>query len=162
MNNDAQEEQQNAYYKYFNQEAHKSYGFDRKLDTETNKNTQDIFARIIHYFTVKGFSRFALYLDYRYNQSNIEYGRDGFLANLKMRQDSPLSRAIDDESTRSWNEKDYQHTIEPKLSIAKSIFNFELTPTLNLKRQQLDYHKRNLPDLSLKREYRYWAIEALF
>ena len=131
MNNDAQEEQQNAYYKYFNQEAHKSYGFDRKLDTETNKNTQDIFARIIHFFTVKGFSRFALSLDYRYNQSNIEYGRDGFLANLKMRQDSPLSRAIDDESTRSWNEKDDQHTIQPKLSIAKSIFNFEFTPTLN-------------------------------
>ncbi len=162
MNNDAQEEQQNAYYKYFNQEAHQSYGFDRKLDTETNKNTQDIFARIIHFFTVKGFSRFALSLDYRYNQSNIEYGRDGFLAKLKMRQDSPLSRAIDDESTRSWNEKDYQHTIEPKLSIGKSIFAFEFTPTLNLKRQQLDYHKRNLPDLSLKREYRYWAIEALF
>ena len=162
LNNDAQEEQQNTYYKYFNQEAHKSYGFDRKLDTETNKNTQDIFARIIHFFTVKGFSRFALSLDYRYNQSNIEYGRDGFLANLKMRQDSPLSRAIDDESTRSWNEKDYQHTIEPKLSIAKSIFNFEFTPTLNLKRQQLDYHKRNLPNLSLKQEYRYWAIEALF
>ena len=162
LNNDAQEEQQNTYYKYFNQEAHKSYGFDRKLDTETNKNAQDIFARIIHYFTVKGFSRFALSLDYRYNQSNIEYGRDGFLANLKMRQDSPLSRAIDDESTRSWNEKDYQHTIEPKLSIAKSIFNFEFTPTLNLKRQQLDYHKRNLPNLSLKQEYRYWAIEALF
>ncbi len=162
LNNDAQEEQQNAYYKYFNQEAHKSYGFDRKLDTETNKNTQDIFARVIHFFTVKGFSRFALSLDYRYNQSNIEYGRDGFLANLEMRQDSPLSRAIDDESTRSWNEKDDQHTIEPKLSIAKSIFNFEFTPTLNLKRQQLDYHKRNLPDLSLKREYRYWAIEALF
>lgn len=162
LNNDAQEEQQNTYYKYFNQEAHKSYGFDRKLDTETNKNTQDIFARIIHFFTVKGFSRFALSLDYRYNQSNIEYGRDGFLANLKMRQDSPLSRAIDDESTRSWNEKDYQHTIEPKLSIAKSIFAFEFTPTLNFKRQQLDYHKRNLPDLSLKREYRYWAIEAQF
>lgn len=162
LNNDAQEEQQNTYYKYFNQEAHKSYGFDRKLDTETNKNTQDIFARIIHFFTVKGFSRFALSLDYRYNQSNIEYGRDGFLANLKMRQDSPLSRAIDDESTRSWNEKDYQHTIEPKLSIAKSVFAFEFTPTLNLKRQQLDYHKRNLPDLSLKQEYRYWAIEALF
>lgn len=162
LNNDAQEEQQNTYYKYFNQEAHKSYGFDRKLDTETNKNTQDIFARIIHFFTVKGFSRFALSLDYRYNQSNIEYGRDGFLANLKMRQDSPLSRAIDDESTRSWNEKDYQHTIEPKLSIAKSIFAFEFTPTLNFKRQQLDYHKRNLPDLSLKQEYRYWAIEALF
>ena len=162
LNNDAQEEQQNAYYKYFNQEAHKSYGFDRKLDTETNKNAQDIFARIIHYFTVKGFSRFALSLDYRYNQSNIEYGRDGFLAKLKMRQDSPLSRAIDDESTRSWNEKDDQHTIQPKLSIGKSIFNFEFTPTLNLKRQQLDYHKRNLPDLSLKREYRYWAIEALF
>lgn len=55
LNNDAQEEQQNTYYKYFNQEAHKSYGFDRKLDTETNKNTQDIFARIIHFFTVKGF-----------------------------------------------------------------------------------------------------------
>ena len=162
LNNDAQEEQQNAYYKYFNQEAHKSYGFDRKLDTETNKNTQDIFARIIHFFTVKGFSRFALSLDYRYNQSNIEYGRDGFLANLKMRQDSPLSRAIDDESTRSWNEKDDQHTIQPKLSIAKSIFNFEFTPTLNLKRQQLDYHKRNLPDLSLKQEYRYWAIETQF
>lgn len=162
LNNDAQEEQQNAYYKYFNQEAHKSYGFDRKLDTETNKNTQDIFARIIHFFTVKGFSRFALSLDYRYNQSNIEYGRDGFLAKLKMRQDSPLSRAIDDESTRSWNEKDYQHTIEPKLSIGKSIFAFEFTPTLNLKRQQLDYHKRNLPDLSLKREYRYWAIETQF
>ena len=162
LNNDAQEEQQNTYYKYFNQEAHKSYGFDRKLDTETNKNTQDIFARIIHFFTVKGFSRFALSLDYRYNQSNIEYGRDGFLANLKMRQDSPLSRAIDDESTRSWNEKDYQHTIEPKLSIGKSIFAFEFTPTLNFKRQQLDYHKRNLPDLSLKQEYRYWAIEALF
>ncbi|MBF0964864.1 MAG: hypothetical protein HXK17_05810, partial [Alloprevotella sp.] len=162
LNNDAQEEQQNTYYKYFNQEAHKSYGFDRKLDTETNKNTQDIFARIIHFFTVKGFSRFALSLDYRYNQSNIEYGRDGFLANLKMRQDSPLSRAIDDESTRSWNEKDYQHTIEPKLSIGKSIFAFEFTPTLNFKCQQLDYHKRNLPDLSLKREYRYWAIEALF
>lgn len=162
LNNDAQEEQQNTYYKYFNQEAHKSYGFDRKLDTETNKNTQDIFARIIHFFTVKGFSRFALSLDYRYNQSNIEYGRDGFLANLKMRQDSPLSRATDDESTRSWNEKDYQHTIEPKLSIAKSIFNFEFTPTLNLKRQQLDYHKRNLPNLSLKQGYRYWAIEALF
>lgn len=36
LNNDAQEEQQNTYYKYFNQEAHKSYGFDRKLDTETN------------------------------------------------------------------------------------------------------------------------------
>lgn len=162
LNNDAQEEQQNTYYKYFNQEAHKSYGFDRKLDMETNKNTQDIFARIIHYFTVKGFSRFALSLDYRYNQSNIEYGRDGFLAKLKMRQDSPLSRAIDDESTRSWNEKDYQHTIEPKLSIGKSIFAFEFTPTLNLKRQQLDYHKRNLPDLSLKREYRYWAIETQF
>ncbi len=162
MNNDAQEEQQNTYYKYFNQEAHKSYGFDRKLDTETNKNTQDIYARIIHYFTVKGFSRFALSLDYRYNQSNIEYGRGGFLANLKMGQDSPLPRAIDDESTRSWNEKDYQHTIEPKLGIAKSIFNFEFTPTLNLKRQQLDYHKRNLPDLSLKQEYRYWAIEAQF
>lgn len=162
LNNDAQEEQQNTYYKYFNQEAHKSYGFDRKLDTETNKNTQDIFARIIHFFTVKGFSRFALSLDYRYNQSNIEYGRDGFLAKLKMRQDSPLSRAIDDESTRSWNEKDYQHTIEPKLSIGKSIFAFEFTPTLNLKRQQLDYHKRNLPDLSLKREYRYWAIETQF
>lgn len=162
LNNDAQEEQQNTYYKYFNQEAHKSYGFDRKLDTETNKNTQDIFARIIHFFTVKGFSRFALSLDYRYNQSNIEYGRDGFLANLKMRQDSPLSRAIDDESTRSWNEKDYQHTIEPKLSIGKSIFAFEFTPTLNFKRQQLDYHKRNLPDLSLKQEYRYWAIETQF
>ncbi len=162
LNNDAQEEQQNTYYKYFNQEAHQSYGFDRKLDTETNKNTQDIYARIIHFFTVKGFSRFSLSLDYRYNQSNIEYGRGGFLANLKMRQDSPLSRAIDDESTRSWNEKDCQHTIEPKLGIAKSIFNFEFTPTLNLKRQQLDYHKRNLPDLSLKQEYRYWAIEALF
>lgn len=79
-----------------------------------------------------------------------------------MRQDSPLSRAIDDESTRSWNEKDDQHTIQPKLSIAKSIFNFEFTPTLNLKRQQLDYHKRNLPNLSLKREYRYWAIETQF
>ena len=162
LNNDAQEEQQNTYYKYFNQEAHQSYGFDRKLDTETNKNTQDIYARIIHFFTVKGFSRFSLSLDYRYNQSNIEYGRGGFLANLKMRQDSPLSRAIDDESTRSWNEKDCQHTIEPKLGIAKSIFNFEFTPTLNLKRQQLDYHKRNLPDLSLKQEYRYWAIETQF
>lgn len=162
LSNGSQEEQQNTNYKYFNQESHKSYGLDRTLHTENNKNTQGINARIVRYFTVKGFSRVALYLDYRYNQSNIEYGRDGFLAHSQMTQDSPTPRTIDDETTRSWSEKDYQHTIEPKVSIGKSIFTFEFTPSLNLKHQQLHYHKRSLPDLSLKREYKYWAIEALF
>lgn len=156
LGSDTQEDIQDIYYKYFNQEAYRSYGLSRTLDAKTHKNSQGVIFSVMQYFTIKGFSFFCLSSGYSYTQDHTTYDGAGYLthSNSFMSQ----TQSVDDETTRFWNEKGHQHKIDAGLSIRKGFLVFEFKPELHIKHSHLNYHKHNLSEISIQRDYIYWKL----
>ena len=154
-----QEGTQDSYYKYFNEEASRSYGLDRSLDTESRKNYQEVILHAGQELKIKGFKNFQLRLGYSYKQFNTTYDGYGFLT-----QSNSIvqTRSVDNETTRSWDENGHEQWINAGLSMAKGIFSLSFGSTAYFKHEQLNFRKQDLPELHLPRDYRYWRIMTIF
>lgn len=154
-----QEGTQDSYYKYFNEEASRSYGLDRSLDTESRKNYQEVILYAGQELKIKGFKNFQLRLGYSYKQFNTTYDGYGFLT-----QSNSIvqTRSVDNETTRSWDENGHEQWINAGLSMAKGIFSLSFGSTAYFKHEQLNFRKQDLPELHLPRDYRYWRILSIF
>lgn len=159
LNNNSMKEQNNTYYKYFNDEAANSMRINRSLDNNGNNMTQGVMARVMKYFSVNGFKRFCLSAEYNYNREKSSNEEKGFLSDFIENSQSGI---VDDETTRSWNSLINHHSIQGSLSAGKGIYYFELKPTFNYRSDEITYSKRNLSTINPQHDYYFISGRSLF
>lgn len=159
LNHMDNEEYDNTYYKFFNDEAANSTRLDRFFDKDSHNMNQGLMGRVMKYFTVKGFRRVCLYTEYNYNRTKVTNNEEGYLLPSV---ETDGQREIDDETTRHWKSWSNQHSVTESLSGDKGIFSFQLDATYNYRHDEMNYTKRNLPELTPRKDYHYLSLHTAF
>ena len=176
---DSGAEHNQTYYKYFNTEHTNSTLINRYKDMQSNNSKQDVKARIMKYYDVKGFNYFCTSLVYDYKYQHEEHDEHGYLLNnLGGVYNDPTtshelfgtlptdaswrSVAMEDETTRHWESTSNTHSITPAIDLGKEIFYMELWPTICFAKERLYYTKGTLPTLTPERDYIYVDLKSQF